>query len=298
MNRAVEIRQINKAVFSGEFEAAKQMSDSLLDRGQLSEPKTVHDIPFLKPLKTPVDSHPNAYIFVSGAPRSGTTALGKLLKLHPDVGLFTELFSARFGYRPSMFTPEAIRQFQSLGVLRTLNSHGNSAVLERVSSKRFVGDKRPNFMQSASVTLSQFIAEQVNVVHIVRDPYEVAHSFLERARKGTWSEKRDHHVAVKELNTNNLNALRINRVGMPGEKHNLILLNFSTFWSSIENLKRLFEILDLDVELVSQEALESTFKQSMILSEKPRHLSQQEQHVVEEGFNSDAYAKLLKACIL
>ncbi|MEM5518905.1 sulfotransferase [Henriciella sp. AS95] len=296
MSRARDLKRVMRALHSGDLELAQQLTDSLIQEHEVSSPDNIHEIPFDASVDVESSTRDQGYVFVSGAPRSGTTALGKLLSLHPKISMFIELYSSRFGYRPGMFDPKEIKRFHEMGVLKSLDQHRNPAVFDAMTDDAIVGDKRPNFMDSAALTLNHFKNQKLFVVHVVRDPFEVAHSYIERARNGTWPADRDHTVAVKELNQNNKTALSLSRFGLAGQNQHLIVLNYATFWSDVENLVALFDKLGLDSSAIPHRDLEQFCKSSIKVSEKPRELTQLEQNEIESQFDFETYEALLAEC--
>jgi Sulfotransferase family len=178
------------------------------------------------PRRTPL----NPYLFVVGAPRSGTRLLGRLVNAHPDIAVIHEArfvpgwFRHRRGVTPEGFvTPELVEKlakferFEQLEVEREqleqlvagrkrlpysafvtelFDLHGTAL------GKRLVADKSPRYVRNLP-TLHE-LWPQARFVHLVRDGRDVALSVLswrkvvERgelvANLPTWEE--DHTTTV------------------------------------------------------------------------------------------------------
>src|SRR5690606_13906087 len=79
-----------------------------------------------------------AFVFVSGMPRAGTTALGHLLNIRTDIALFTELHNPYLAYAPSSFAPEIIAAKR-----RNLPTVASEKLQTRAEGAVMIGDKRP-----------------------------------------------------------------------------------------------------------------------------------------------------------
>lgn len=80
------------------------------------------------------------FVFVSGMPRAGTTALGHLLNIRTDIALFTELHNPYLAYAPSSFAPEIIAAKR-----RRLPTVASEKLEARAEAAAMIGDKRPLF---------------------------------------------------------------------------------------------------------------------------------------------------------
>lgn len=127
--------------------------------------------------KAATKSPQKRFLFVSGVPRSGTSALGRLLGLAPGVVIYNELLSHKRPYSP--------RAFDGDFVADTSRGRNQERVfldaLQRSEHADYLGDKRPNFMHLAPNTFDEFKEASLTVVHIVRRVEDVASSFHSRA---------------------------------------------------------------------------------------------------------------------
>lgn len=141
------------------------------------------------------------HLFVAGCPRSGTTALTRLLNCHPEIVVGLERYKRIFGrahdVKPDMFTAERFFDFRdgdtdfAPGTPRGVDAGG---FYERARAKfataRFVGDKYPQFFRFYDKLFRAF--PRARVVFIARDPLRVAQSWQRRSEDNTsWPEKND-----------------------------------------------------------------------------------------------------------
>ncbi|MEJ8572065.1 sulfotransferase [Microbaculum marinum] len=285
--------RLRRALVANDLAAADAVMDELSGVMTWAHVTSVHDIPLVAAPPSLDAQPPAGFVFVSGAPRSGTTALGRLLNSHPDIGMFTEFYSERFGYSPEMFSPAYIAELYARGLLPTLNKHKNESVLAEMGGFRIVGDKRPNFMYSAQLTLKRFAGHRVSIVHIVRDPYAVAHSYLQRARDNTWSESRDHKVAADEINKNTLLALAL----LESERdpqHQVLIVDYDELWQSRETIVGLFSALGLSGEELDVEGLDNVLKNALAVARKPREFSSAETEYLEQNLDLAGLERLME----
>jgi hypothetical protein len=237
---------------------------------------------------------PNGYLFVSGSARSGTTALGRLLNLHPRIAMFIELYDPSYGYLPEMFEPENIRALHAGGHIQP--HERNQEMLARVASARFVGDKRPGFVRAHPLTLSHFAGLPVTIVHTARGIYDVAHSYIDRAVRGTWAASRDHRLAVDDLNLNNHEALAlIDRLEPP---HRIIPIRYETFWTSAANARGLFRHIGVAPGRAERDKVEKMFVSAADLRTKARPLTDEVRGYIDDNYDFAAEAELARRCLL
>ena len=137
------------------------------------------------------------YVFVSGMPRAGTTALGHLLSIRQDVALFTELHNPYLTYAPNSFALDVVNAKRS-----RLPSVATEQILERATEASFIGDKRPLFHYSIPHTLEMMKDYRLTVLHVLRNPVLVAASYQRRAAdpEDEWDPLRDLGNCIDEFN--------------------------------------------------------------------------------------------------
>ena len=142
------------------------------------------------------------YLFICGCPRSGTTALWRLLVAHPQVVLGVERYGNRFFaddfISPAHFTRERFFDLQAgdtfypdLTGFNTYYDQANSAY----DAARYVGDKLPKLYTRFEQLERAF--PDARVLFIFRNIYDVAASYKRRSMDetdATW--RRDQGVAA------------------------------------------------------------------------------------------------------
>lgn len=185
------------------------------------------------------DSSKSRFIFISGLPRSGTTALGNLLNLSKDVAIYTELYD--------VWSPYSVSHFDSQVILKLLSSHPhrhiNLSILEKSKSANFVGDKRPLFFINCAKSFCNFNNHNVSVVHIFRNIKDVALSYHRRAinTEDSWSSRRGFFSAVEEMN-------RMNQFFLNADKNILdkfIFVNYDECFKCVDYVMDIFNKLDV-----------------------------------------------------
>ncbi len=290
------MRRLRRAIDDGNVAVAKRLDHRISQQFGPEHFSQTKEIPLRAPRRDGPSDRP--FVFVSGTPRSGTTAVGRLLKSDPRVAMFTEVYSPVLGYTPSMFDREILIELRDAGLIPNLSLYGNDKILENLDTARVVGDKRPHFMRSAQLTLSRFKKESVTIFHIVRNPYNVAHSYAQRARNGQWHPTRDHTVAVAEMNMNSRNALEL--LDRPqSDAHKLFILRYETFWAQPENASVLFDHLGLSDETEARRSGVATmFQNAMTISARDRALSVEETAFVEQNLDWSAHEALCARAVV
>jgi len=177
------------------------------------------------------------HLFVAGCPRSGTTALTRLLNLHPEivVGLerYKRIFGRRHDVKRDMFEEARFFDFREGDTdFAPGRARGDAdAFYERAREKfpnaRFVGDKYPQFFRFYAALFRAFPAAKV--VFIARDPLRVAQSWQRRADDATsWPEKNDARRSVGYWN----DALAYTLAYAQIKKHAFVFVDFDQFFKS------------------------------------------------------------------
>lgn len=145
---------------------------------------------------------PYSSVFVSGVPRSGTTALGRVLNTSPEIELYHELYPARLGYTAKMFDPNLLPE-----VIQARYRPEKRPVPNLDPALRFRGDKRPLFLNGWSITKRNYRPDQIRIIHIVRDPRNVAASYEKRRVRAltgrrNWDADRGSWIAESDMQLN------------------------------------------------------------------------------------------------
>ena len=122
------------------------------------------------------------HMFVCGCPRSGTTALGRLLNQHPAIALGLERYKFVFGRRLDEFRPDLFALPRFLDIRAEDSNNPNTHLAEKFApglEMRVVGDKIP-YLDRRFPHVQQAFPE-ARMLAIFRDPADVARSWQQRA---------------------------------------------------------------------------------------------------------------------
>jgi len=148
------------------------------------------------------------YLFISGAPRSGTSALTELLSSHPKVALGMERY--KFLYKKSLVNKSVFEEskfFNFLEEQTNINSTSGkyvdyySGLVDKYKKCSILGDKYPQLYKFWDSLYEEF-GESGKYLFIIRDIEDVASSFNIRAEnpKDKWPEENDYKKAVQIWN--------------------------------------------------------------------------------------------------
>lgn len=154
------------------------------------------------------------FLFLSGVPRSGTTAFADLLNRHPKIAVGIERFkklamSAETAdeFMPDLFGTERFFDFRATDTnVRSDNTYRR--MRSRYDEAIWVGDKVPRYYARLPTIYDRFPGAVV--FYIVRDLPAVARSWNARAQNpaDSWPIENDYRRAAIEWNKGNRIALR------------------------------------------------------------------------------------------
>ncbi len=220
------------------------------------------------------------YLFVSGVPRSGTSALGKLFHFSEDIAMFNELHNPRFAYSPGSFEKKLIEE------MAKTHPHQDKIVdtLDKYDAATYVGDKRPNFYWRIGDSLRHLKGESVFIYNIVRPLPEVCRSFQARAdnpNDKSWNIFRDYRQAIEDYN-----AMSRYFVETRGEKldsgHHIIFVPYEKIFTDLSFAMSLLERLELSDAETLPDILATFINQSTKIVEKERIVSDTIQQGIDE----------------
>ena len=161
------------------------------------------------------------YLFVSGSPRSGTSALTELLSSHPDISLGMERF--KFLYKKNqvkkkLFSKDEFFNFKDEQT--TINASNGKyldyykQLSDKYTGSSIVGDKYPQLYKFWPSLFDEFGAEG-KYIFIIRNIEDVASSFNLRAQnpRDKWPEKNDYRKAVEIWNESLMRAIKAKEAG-------------------------------------------------------------------------------------
>lgn len=220
------------------------------------------------------------FIFVSGMPRSGTTALGRLMNLSPDVTLFTELYSPFLAYSPTCFSRAEVDQ----RINQTLKNEPNSVRIEELRKEQeksqkshLIGDKTPLFHFLMPQTLNSLAGRKVFVLHILRDFADTAISYEARANneKDSWSKYRNIDQFINEINISNkfiVDSLQPKHESLTKEHQKIIFVNYEKTFTDSEYVEELFSQIDVEIDSNLRAQITSFCKASEKVTSKERNV--------------------------
>jgi len=204
----------------------------------------------------PVTRDGTRVALVTGAPRSGTTALVELLNCHPDIAMMNERYNrlvAREEVGLDHFLSDRLRDFQDGdGSPVAFGMDVTQQALSKLGSAKVVGDKvpRPRNMFKLAQRLGN-----APVIAILREPQGMAESYMGRVRRAemqlakggnaTWQTQRDFKAAVREFN-DYVELLRDMSASKSGGTMPWLLIDYVSLFSGAFPVERIFEFLDLD----------------------------------------------------
>lgn len=218
----------------------------------------------------------SAFVFVSGMPRAGTTALGHALNRSSGVAIFTEIHIPYLAYDARSFD----RRLLDVRMER-LPQSAPSSILNRLPDALFLGDKRPLFHYMLPQTLEAMRGHQVSVFHILRPVALVAASYHARAMnpKDEWDPLRNLHNAIDELNVMHRFILDWHAQGEMASGHRLFYVDNTKVFKDLGYLLGLFYEMGHDVNEDLRQRLSNYIEHSREILTRDRPLDE----FIQEG---------------
>jgi hypothetical protein len=190
-------------------------------------------------------------LFVCGCPRSGTTAMRRVLSGHPQVCLGHERYATIF----NRGRPISEELFEKERFLRRIPNDTfydqarfdsyHAGFEQKFDTCRYVGDKIPFLYQRWNDVFA--LRPQPIVVFLVRNVYDVAESYNNRARhpKDPWPEHKNAMRAVQDWNA----SLRLVHEALnSGYQSHLLIVEYEGFFECHERMRGLLAHLGLSIE--------------------------------------------------
>lgn len=253
------------------------------------------------------------FVFVSGMPRAGTTALGQLLAISPKIVLFPELYSPYLAYSPACFTPEGLDARVKEKNLRALHPDQSGAIgksartkvenakakLPTVDRAIFVGDKRPLFQYGLPQTLKMLMDRRVVVFHILRDCAHVAASYQKRANNpdDEWDPLRGLSNCIHEMNVTHRFIRDMEAGGgneFVGPRHELLYVDYARVFLERDEALSLFSRLDIEVDPKMTKQLDALQEKSKQLMASPREINDSLRRALQDSLDFDAAEAVCK----
>ncbi|KGM87298.1 Sulfotransferase family [Roseovarius mucosus DSM 17069] len=183
-------------------------------------------------------------LFVSGTPRSGTSALVRMLNLNPAVMIGMERYFSRYkkgGLDSSFFDADRFLDVQE----NDTHAKGGFGIQdakklrERYERAQIIGDKYPLLYLQFDEILTAF--PEARHVFIIRNPLSVAESYQERSENPADSFNKDYRTAIEEWNKG-LDAM----LALPeAVRAKFCVVEYESIFKSATEINRLFTFLGL-----------------------------------------------------
>ena len=192
-------------------------------------------------------------LFICGCPRSGTTALWRLMVTHPSIVLGVERYVS-LTFRKGAFSPDLFNfdKFFKIEPGQTFYQDlvGFNRYYEearaRFPAAVWIGDKSPPLFKLYDEIDEKF--EHAHILFIVRNIYDVAASFQKRANNvedKTWDAARNYKRAITDWHE----SLRTtgNFLEKNGRRTKLTILSYEDIFTQRCNITAIFDLLELDL---------------------------------------------------
>lgn len=150
------------------------------------------------------------YLFITGCPRSGTSALSLLIGAHPKIAMGVERFHnlviPNFKLKRDHFSEQRFFDFKPSDSHIKLQDQPRielsyQSLKERYGQCDYVGDKIPYLYDYYNELVEEFAAEdQLSLIVIIRNVFDVANSYEHRAADENQKWSRDYKKAVGDWN--------------------------------------------------------------------------------------------------
>lgn len=246
---------------------------------------------------------PEQHLFVFGPPRSGTSALARVLNSHERIGIGMERFKLIMNtknidrFTPDLFEHEKLFDFSDGHTNKTPETSDPMRryyddMRAKYAGLKYVGDKVPGSFRVAEQIHDRF--PNTKCVFIIRDIFETACSWQARAeREGdSWPEFRTATHAVKPWNACLYLYLNLKR-RFPDDFY---MVDYRNFFDGDANdhtvLDRLCNFIELPADTSMREAFTNArLKYHDRVKDKPRSLNDEMLQYIDEHADREAHEK-------
>lgn len=232
------------------------------------------------------------YVFVCGCPRSGTTALWRLLMAHEKVCIGNEryyrVFTENKPITKALYDRDAFYTIREGETFYNELPRRYESKYEKYNTCQVLGDKVPY----AYLRYSDIIESipEARFVFVSRNIFDVAVSYNSRAhdtKDKDWPESTDYQVAVQDWNESLHQTLK-HREHVP-----LHVVEYEDLYSTKENVRDIFSFLDLNMTASVEEEIVRTYETANELAQsKTRQLSAAEKRFICKNADFDTYRDL------
>ena len=188
-------------------------------------------------------------LFVCGCPRSGTTALWRLLTRHPKIGMGVERYINKVDGNFIELTADLFKKERFFSLQKgdthfpDLTSGGAGRyyadLQPRFDDCEWLGDKMPILYKNYQGLFYRF--PNAHVIFILRDVYDVANSFMARLENKEDNWGHDYKDAVKKWNDSLERTYRFKKNGAK-----IFCIDYEELYYSDYDIEKLFHPLGLD----------------------------------------------------
>ena len=239
-------------------------------------------------------------LLITGAARSGTSAITNLLNRHPACAIGMERYKLYLkeaaSFSESLFSKDRFLEIRSTDTNILPSRPGVAARIESFREKyedcSCVGDKIPNRMRMFGEIM--IVCQRVKVIYMLRDVSSVAASWQRRAgnEADSWSEALDYKAAVAVWNNNNEAAFEILSSELKISERFLVLSYESFFSGDSDAFDALVRFLSLDPTPIREPWKTSVETYQKKIKNKPTCLSSAQLEYVSEISDSKTYGWL------
>lgn len=251
------------------------------------------------------------HVFVCGPPRSGTTALARVLNSHQRIGMGMERFKKIMNrknieqFTPELFEKERFFDFSD-GHTNKVPEADNSGpesmsryydeLHARFDDLSCIGDKVPGAFRAADLIHERF--PNCRILFIIRDIVETACSWQVRAERDgdTWPETKTATAAVKPWNVCLKTFDRL-KSRHPEDFH---LVDYRAFFDGdpqdMRALDRLCRFIGIEADEAMRQGYSSARrKYAEGVKDKPRRLNEATLQFIQQNADLEAYERLIGA---
>lgn len=242
------------------------------------------------------------YLFISGTPRSGTSAITELLSAHTNIALGMERYKKLFNpnlVNRALFEEKKFFDYDPIETNVLLEGAKYDKyyknLKEKYAQSTIRGDKYP-FLYKNYHTLDAIFGDEVTFIYIVREPYRVASSWNVRAKKpkDKWPLENDYSVSVKHWNDANMRTIKAMKKG-----YNIIVVEYEKLYNNQRDdnyLESILKRLNLGLdEGILKEYDKQINEYNKKIKDKPLDLDEEQKAFIDEHIDRSLLLTLLES---
>jgi hypothetical protein len=241
------------------------------------------------------------FLFVVGPPRSGTTALGRILNSHGKIGIGSERFKNILNRKnldklcPDLFDESNFFDFSDGYTNRVPGKTGGmeryySDMRKKYPQLSYIGDKVPGAFRVSADIYKRF--KNIKFVFIIRDIYETASSWQTRAERvdDTWPSQRTATHAVNPWNASISIFLDLKKQ----HPDDFFMVDYETFFDGnpddVNELEKICAFLNLQVDRKMCKSFHGARSEyQAVLKSKALNLDNEAMDFINQNANFNAY---------